>query len=69
MAILKQIGIAACFLMQGVVTLGVMVVIPVAWFFFGWSGPVVRFMGNSFVWSVADALLWLFASFVAMFVT
>jgi len=55
--------------LQGIVTLGVIVLIPIGWFFFGWTGPVEAWLGPSFIWALADALLWGLTAMVAMFVT
>ena len=69
MGLAKTLGVGICRFLQGIVTLGVMVVIPVGWFFFGWRGPVESALGSSFAWRVVDGVLWTIASMVAMFIT
>lgn len=65
---LRMIGVGCCRTLQGVVTLGVMVVVPLGWFRFGWTGPIETELGHSFVSRSADVTLWMFASLAAMFV-
>jgi len=66
---LRMIGVGCCRTFQGVVTLGVMVVVPLGWFRFGWTGPIEAELGHSFVSRSADVTLWMFAGLAAMFVT
>ena len=66
---LRMIGVGCCRTLQGVVSLGVMVVVPLGWFRFGWTGPIEAELGHSFVSRSADVTLWMFAGLAAMFVT
>ena len=66
---LNKLGVGFCRILQGSVTLGVMIVIPIGWFFFGWSGPVEAGLGRFFIWRVVDVVLWMLASMAAMFAT
>ena len=66
--ILRMLGVV-CWVLQGIVTLGVQAVIPIGWLFFGWRGPVESVLGRAFVCQIADVLLWMVASMAAMFVT
>jgi len=66
---LRMIGVGCCRTLQGFVTLGVMVVVPLGWFRFGWTGPIEAELGHSFVSRSADVTLWMFAGLAAMFVT
>lgn len=45
---MNKVGVGFCFILQGIVTLGVMVVIPIGWFFFDWIGPVEALLGDFF---------------------
>ena len=66
---MNKVGMGIFFILQGIITLGVMVVIPIGWFFFGWVGPVEALLGKFFLWSIADAVLWMLVAMVAMFCT
>jgi len=66
---LRMIGVGCCRTLQGVVNLGVMVVVPLGWFRLGWTGPIEAELGHSFVSRSGDVTLWMFAGLAAMFVT
>lgn len=68
MGALSKLSVIASRGVQLVVALGVMVVIPVGWFFFDWAGPLESGLGRSFVWRVGDVVLWTVGSIAAMFV-
>jgi hypothetical protein len=69
MKTLNKLGMGLCWVMQGVITLGVLVVIPVGWFFFNWDGPAEIILGKSFLSSIVDVMLWMLSAMVAMFAT
>jgi len=69
MRIAQTLGVGICRVLQGIVTLGVMVVIPIGWFFFGWNGPLAGWIGRGFIWRVGDCVLWMLSGIAAMFAT
>ena len=49
--------------------MAVMVVVPIGWCLFGWTGPIEAGLGDSFIWRSADVMLWMLAGMAAMFAT
>jgi hypothetical protein len=66
---LNKLGMGLCWVTQGAITLGVMVIVPVGWFFFGWDGPATITQGESFLWKTVDVMLWMLSAMIAMFAT